>query len=323
MPTTITPAPAAHARTDEPHAAPMHPTIASPRAMPSPRLVTILLAAPLACAAPGADPCPACSPPTSPGQLADPELTETSGVAASQRHEDVLYAHNDSGDSSRFFALSREGAALGTFKVKAAQNVDWEDLAVGPCGAGSCIYLADTGDNDLTRLAYTIYRVVEPEQVDGSQQSLDSERFEFTYPDGPHDAEALLIHPRTGVLTIVTKVAKGPAGIYELSPPFTADMTLTAVKRGELQPPEGDNKFTGGALHPDVTGLLLRTDTDLFYYPMTPDQSAAEALTGPGCPLPVAAETHGEAVTWLPDSAGILTIGEGLHSAINVTTCDP
>ena len=59
-----------------------------------------------------------------------------------------------------------------------------------------------------------------------------------------------------------------------------------------------------------------------FYAGLT-DQSAAEALTGPACGLPVASETHGEAVTWLPDAAGILTVGEGLHPDINVTTCDP
>ena len=35
------------------------------------------------------------------------------------------------------------------------------------------------------------------------------------YPDGPHNAEAMLVDPRTGDLVIITKVATGgPAGVY-------------------------------------------------------------------------------------------------------------
>ena len=34
-------------------------------------------------------------------------------------------------------------------------------------------------------------------------------RYTFTYPDGPHDAETLLVHPRTGRLFVVTKSVFG------------------------------------------------------------------------------------------------------------------
>lgn len=291
--------------------------------MPRSLFIAFILATAPACGATTDDTCPTCSAPSSRGRLINADLIETSGVAASQRHADLLYAHNDSGDKARFFAFSPDGADLGVFKVEDADNIDWEDLAVGPCGAGSCIYIADTGDNDLTRKSYTIYRIVEPEAVGAGEQSLPSEGFEFTYPDGPHDVETLLIHPDTGVLTLITKVKHGAAGIYELSPPLTTDRTLMAVKRGALAPPEGDHEFTGGALHPDATGVLLRTQTNLFHYRMTAGQSAAEALTGPACAVPAAAENYAEAVTWLAKNAGILTVGEGLHSEINISACDP
>lgn len=283
--------------------------------------VTLLGAAILgaqSCGGEGA--CSDCGRPQRQGSLANAALTETSGVAASQRHAGVLYGHNDSGDSSRFFAFTRDGADSGTFKVEGAQNVDWEDMAVGPCDAGSCVFIADTGDNALERLAVTLYRIAEPDAVGPGELSVPSERIVFTYPEGSQDAETLLVHPRTGVVTIVTKVDKGPASIYEL-PPLMTGKTLMAVKKGEIEPPDGDNKFTGGSVHPDGTGILLRTHSDLFLYPMQPDQSVAEALRQDGCALKVADEMLGEAVTWLADGSGLLTVGEGAGADVNVTAC--
>lgn len=264
--------------------------------------------------------CGACRAPEASGALADPDLKETSGLATSAVHDGVFYAHNDAGDSSRFFALSRDGADLGSFKVMGAQNVDWEDMSEGPCDAGRCVYLGDIGDNNQDRLAYTLYRVAEPTTVGPGEQSLPGDRIVFTYPDGSHDAETLLVHPVTGVVTLVTK-SGGAAQIFELAPPLTTDKTHMARAAGEVEPPDG-GKFTGGAIHPDGTAIVLRTTKGLVRYPMTPDQSAAEALAGAPCTLPAAAETNGEAVTWLPSGAGIVTIGEGANAQLHVSACD-
>lgn len=265
--------------------------------------------------------CAACGRPESRGSLANAELVEASGVAASRVHSDVFYAHNDSGDSSRFFAFSREGADLGVYEVAGAQNVDWEDMAVGPCDAGSCIYIADTGDNTGERLAVTLYRIAEPEVVAAGAQSLPSERIVFTYPDGAQDAETLLVHPSTGAVTIVTKVEGGPARVYELPLPLSTGKTFMAVQKGSIEAPDGE-KFTGGAVHPDASGVLLRTHKGLFLYAMGAGQSVADALAQEPCELSVAEETLGEAVTWLASGAGFVTIGEGEGARVNVSACE-
>lgn len=237
-------------------------------------------------------------------------------------NDDVFYAHNDRGDTSRLFAFTRSGRHLASFKVKKARNEDWEDLAAGPCAARSCLYIADTGDNDLERIESVIYRVVEPDLAAAAEPSLASERFPFRYTDGPHDVEAMLVHPSTGVVTLVTKEESGPAGVYELTLP-SAGETGSAIKRGEVEPPEGDNEITGGAIHPEATGLLLRTKTHLFYYAMEPGQSAAEAISGSGCSIPVADERRGEAVTWLRSGGGFLTVGEGVGVNVYVSAWTP
>jgi hypothetical protein len=66
--------------------------------------------------------CPACDDPERGGMVENVELDELSGLAASVRHADVLYGLNDSGDSSRIFALSRTGANLATFDLENTHN---------------------------------------------------------------------------------------------------------------------------------------------------------------------------------------------------------
>ena len=119
-----------------------------------------------------------------------PELTEASGIAMSRRVPGRLWAHNDSGEPV-LFALDERGSVTGRIRLTGATVEDWEAIAVGPCGAGSCLYLADIGDNDAERKRVTIYRLPEPAGATGSVPVTDV--FHATYPDGPHDAEALLI----------------------------------------------------------------------------------------------------------------------------------
>lgn len=300
------------------------PTFASPRRVLHLAIVTLLAAS---CGGDTGDTdaaaCEDCGKPAARGALANAELSETSGITASTTMPDVLYAHNDSGDKSRFFAISRTGADLGTFKVENAQNIDWEDMDHGPCPAGRCLYIADTGDNELARLAYTLYRMIEPTAVQAGEQTIASDRIVFTYPDGAHDAEVLLVHPVTGDLTIVTKVESGPAQIFTLPQALTTGKTFMATEVGEVQPPKGDNRFTGGSIHPDGTGILMRTHTSLFYYAMRPEQTAAEALAGEPCKLPDADEMLGEAVAWSADGSEFVTIGEGAGAQVNASSCAP
>ena len=54
---------------------------------------------------------------TTTGNVASSQLTEISGVAASQQNDHVLWVHNDSGDTARLFAMSTEGDDLGTIPV--------------------------------------------------------------------------------------------------------------------------------------------------------------------------------------------------------------
>ena len=81
------------------------------------------------------------------GELTDPELTETSGLVQSRLESDRFWAHNDSGDSPRLFALRESGAALGIVTLDIDLAVDWEDMAMGEIGGDPILVIGDIGDN--------------------------------------------------------------------------------------------------------------------------------------------------------------------------------
>src|SRR5215203_1068814 len=66
------------------------------------------------------------------GTIQNSLITEASGIAASRMNSNVLWTHNDSGDSARVFAMTPAGTNLGTYSLTGAGATDWEDIAVGP-----------------------------------------------------------------------------------------------------------------------------------------------------------------------------------------------
>lgn len=96
-------------------------------------------------------------------------ITDASGLAASQKFKNVLYTHNDGAGGPEIFAINATtGALISTLKIRNATNHDWEDIAVGPCGDASCIYIADSGYRHSSS-ANTIYRVIEPDVISVDQ----------------------------------------------------------------------------------------------------------------------------------------------------------
>ncbi len=127
-----------------------------------------------------------------PPAVASTALTELSGLAASRRHPDVLWAHNDSGGEPEVVAVGRDGGDRGRFPLGGAEAFDWEDMAIGPDPAGTggdVLYLGDIGDNiDQRDDGVVVYRVPEPQP--GAAGSVAAplggvEALELTYAGGP------------------------------------------------------------------------------------------------------------------------------------------
>ncbi len=259
------------------------------------------------------------------GTLSTTTLDEVSGMAASHRFVGTLWVHNDGGNSASLQAIDETGQSQGTWSVLGAENRDWEDLATGPCtSAGqpcTCLYLADVGDNDAERDEALVYRLPEPDLGAAASGGQITEREElwFTYPDGPHDAEAVLVHPVTGEVLVVTKAGVGETmtGVFAFPdvPPEPRDpsdpVTLELVTWLDLADLNAQqDAVTGGAVSPRGLRAVLRTDGDTLIFDVPDGGTLADALEGVPRFAPTPDE-DGEAVTFSADGRTLFMVGEG------------
>lgn len=243
-------------------------------------------------------------------------IRESSGVAVSRRQGGILWTHNDSGHENRLYAVNQQGDVLATFRVPGATNIDWEDIALGPCPgrSGECLYIADTGDNLRRRDSVSIYIVPEPNvSVDGRSGVRNTEparRVDFRYEDGPHDVEAMAVGP-SGEILLVSKGQRSPIQAYALKPDklFTADLVLRPKNDpGMLALRVMAPWVTGAAFSPSGDRVVVRSYTELFFYKLVDG-----ALVQEGDPCFFGAfEPVGEAVDFL-DSRTLIMMSEALR----------
>ena len=254
--------------------------------------------------------------------IANPAIDEASGIVASAEHAGIYFLHNDSGDSARFFAIDDGGADRGEFAIEGGTHSDYEDMARGPCSAGSCLYIGDIGDNDEAISIHTLYRVAEPTTIGPGTHTTLPNQLKFQYPDAAHNAQTLLVHPITGEIAVVQTVQTGPSAIYGAGGAWQSGQVITLAKLGEITPPEGSQEIGGGDVHPAGHGILIRTFTHVYYYRSAgPREPLATTLSGTPCVLPVAAEPKGEAVAWTAAGDGYVTVSEGTAAPINHVVC--
>lgn len=235
-------------------------------------------------------------------------VEETSGLAASRRHAGILWTHNDRGGDPRLYAIDLAGEMRGRVEVRGARARDWEDVAMGPCPTGDCVYIADTGSNRERRETATVYRVAEP--APDAERTARADAFPVRFPGGPQDTEALFVLP-TGALYLVTKGESGPVELFRYPMPLRPDevVELERVRRIADAPGRRGGKVTGADASRDGAWVAIRTYDDLLLF------RSAELLRGGGETLRVsldpADEAQGEAVAFGTGGAIILTSEAG------------
>lgn len=239
-------------------------------------------------------------------------ITECSGLAASRHNPHVLWAHNDSGDTPRLYALNRAGQLLGTYAITGATAEDWEDMAIGadPTGGVDHLFVGDIGDNTETRANVTIYKVEEP-LVATNQFGVETNlplasSFVAVYPDNSRDAESLMYDPWTGDLFLVSK----------------SDPTAKVFRCAWPQNPSGTNVLEHVAtltfktavaadISPSGRQILVRTYTLIRYYARSNGWTVAQALANAPSAMPYTFELQDEAVCWQGREEGYYTMNEG------------
>ncbi|WP_243789168.1 hypothetical protein [Saccharopolyspora gloriosae] len=239
-------------------------------------------------------------------RIGDPNLTELSGLASDGRY---WYAVDDGGSSIRVALLDRGDCSVRDVWTSETDPYDIEDLALAPDGS---VWLADTGDNRRERSTVALHRLT----ANG-----DSTLYRLNYPDGPHDAEAILLD-RTGTPYVVTKEPFGVAYVYRPAAPLVADATVPWERVGAITLPTTDSPdgpikgigtrlVTGGSVSRDGTMIALRTYTEAYLF-HAPDGDLGAALQRIPVPVRLPPEPQGEAIAWEPDGT-LVTTSEGLQ----------
>ena len=262
--------------------------------------------------------------------FADPRITESSGLATASTGE-LVYTHNDSGDEGRFFAVGPDGRTRTAYVVPGVEPRDWEDMARGPDEQGrSSLWLGDIGDNNAVRdNGLLVHRVLEPAPTDREEVTTEPPTsFRLRYPDGPGDAETLLVHPRTGRLYVVTKPLAGTARVYaapeRLAPDGPNVLEQVAEAPTEATGTPGgpgigglaNYLVTAGDISPDGSRLALRTYTDVYEWAVPGDDVAA-AFDGEPTITPLPARQQGEGLAYAPDGDAVLVSTEGAGTEVD------
>lgn len=228
-------------------------------------------------------------------RFSDERFTEISGMTYSQRHPGVIYLHNDSGGGPYVYAVDATTCkTLARLRISGIEARDIEAIGSGRDAKGRPIlWVADTGDNQSSWSSVRLHRVREPKVL--RDRTVRARTFAFTYPDRPHDAEAILADPDSTRVWVVTKQS-AVGSIYQVDP--RAGRTVVA------KPVRKVGAFvTDGSVSPDGTRFVLRDYVDALVYSGLPPGGDPSRVY-----LPL--QLQGEAVTWTPDGTALLVASE-------------
>ncbi|MGV9296447.1 hypothetical protein [Amycolatopsis sp. NPDC003676] len=242
-------------------------------------------------------------------QVTDKRLNELSGLVSDGEH---WYAINDGGTKVQVFVLDRK-CQVKDVLTDPTDPYDVEDLARGKDGT---LWLSDTGDNRAKRETVALLEL----KPSGGAAVVHR----LTYPDGPHDTEALVLD-QSGTPFLVTKDLLGTSKVYKPSGPLATPGPTKLEQVGTLRVRSTDTPggpvgsfgsalITGGATSADGKVIALRTYTDAYLY-AAPDGDVAAALQREPVRIPLPNEKQGEAIAFEPDGT-LLSASEGVGEPV-------
>jgi hypothetical protein len=266
---------------------------------------------------------------------ARPELRENSAAAMSATQPGVLFTINDSGNEPLLFAVDTTGADRGVWRVAKSKNVDWESAAIGPCaerrGPPHCVYIGDTGDNAARHPSRTIYRVAEP-TASGGSGTVTAEALKYTYPDGPHDVEAMYVSPNGDVVLITKRPLFNaarrlrPALVFRILASAWAQRSPVVAQLVDSLPIVPGSLplrlITDASLAPDARHLAVRTYSQVFIFATDPVTGAVNRAVAPSvCNIVSLGEPQGEGVTWADARGRLVFTSEGVTEPLRLASC--
>jgi hypothetical protein len=240
------------------------------------------------------------------GKLQNKKIDEASGLAFSRTHSGIMYTHNDSGGDPYVYILDTIGEDRGKIILSGVKNRDWEDIAVGPGPDPKLhyIYVGEIGDNNAEHQQIKIFRFPEPKDLE-KEILVKPEILTLRYPDGPKDAETLMIDPITHDIFILSK--RDSLNIL-----YRAPQSAFGSKRFELEKIM-ELPFTmsvAGDISSDGSQILIKNYFTVFYWQRNKNESIPEAMSRKPRILPYKPEPQGEAIAFHPSGKYYYTLSE-------------
>ncbi|TDE13144.1 PE-PGRS family protein [Dyadobacter psychrotolerans] len=237
-------------------------------------------------------------------------IDEASGLAASVNMDGYLWTHQDSGQPASLYLVSGDGKSIKEFNIPGAVNHDWEDMTKGPGprDGTNYLYIGDIGNNNPPMTETNIiYRIPEINNITASFEGSQLEKITFKYPDGPRDAETLLLDPVTKDIFVISKES-GQTGIYRLAYPQSTTGVMTAEKTGTIP---AVNTATSGDIASDGAEILIRTYLTTYYWKRKTGETVAQALSQNALKQhSVVLEPQGEGISFDRQNNGFYSISE-------------
>lgn len=194
--------------------------------------------------------------------IQDLRVRHSSGLARDV-DANLYWTVNDSGAEGTVFGVDPQGNVQGIlgFRAKpdAVEAVAMHDRR---------LYVADIGDRARRRTMVTVYYFDNPRP---DNRTVPYRAYDFSYPDGPHDAETLLVD-RRGRLYVVTKERRG--GIY-VAPRLPSRSGVNQLRRVADAPAY----VTDGVFLPRDNRIALRTYVSVLVLDGRSYQTVARAAT--------------------------------------------
>ena len=229
-------------------------------------------------------------------------LPEVSGMTPGIRHKGILWIHNGASGGPVIYGIESTTCKIrAKITLEKVPGRDIEAIASGRDATGEpVLWIGDFGDAKETYPYVRLYQLPEPAEL--TEQTLPVRTWRFRYPDGPHNAEALIADPRGPRLWVVTKQLS--SGVIYQFPELPAvdlgevretPLKLTAVgDSGEL--------ITDGAESPDASRFVLRDLVKATIYAGLPPGKPITTIDMPTQP-------QGRAIAWASGGRALLAAG--------------
>ena len=250
--------------------------------------------------------CPSEEDPTEWASL-DGRLDDLSGIAASHREPGLYWLVQD--DDDDLLVVDAEGDVLAEHDMPSERDLEDLALVVDPQTGVPLLFIGDIGDNDLERDEIEVWIVEEPADP-RVESDLEPLQMELVYPNGPHDAETLLVDPFTLDLFIVTKSESDEQRVYVKRAPHDGEGPYELQDLGAFD--ELDITATGGSVSADGSRILVRdySDTVRMFF-RDGYEPFEQAFDDDPCRIEISEASRGEGVTFTLDGTGIVTVNEG------------